>query len=229
MPALIADDWGLSPGINEAILKLAEKDCIYGVSLLVDAPFFEHRLEELLQHTSILIGCHLNLTVHWNSVTGALEPLTLSQIAKRLFQSKIISDELQRQVDLLLAKTQRLDYIDGHHHAHIYPGVFHFTQGLAQKTEAKIRLALDRDHTGSWLLGTYRQLQKESVDFLECRYLIKKHWQSPEKLHEKLFSGSYPLIIHPSVAEHPEPVVKSDRWYRERVQQFEKIWSLVSA
>ncbi len=42
-----ADDWGMSPSINDAIIALIEKKLIYSVSILIDAGFVDYRLDEL--------------------------------------------------------------------------------------------------------------------------------------------------------------------------------------
>jgi len=61
-----ADDFGASPGTNEAILACLDAGFIRNVGVMVPAPFLGHRLEELLgRQDSCCVGLHGTLTSEW--------------------------------------------------------------------------------------------------------------------------------------------------------------------
>ena len=60
---LFADDWGLSRGINEGILRIARLGHLKHVSIMAGTPYATYRLKELKHVRGIDLGLHFHLTL----------------------------------------------------------------------------------------------------------------------------------------------------------------------
>ena len=139
---LIADDYGLSPEVNDAVLALADARRISGTSALVTAPHFGQAAAALSARSdSLVLGLHLNLTE--GSACGAVATVTdgsaFQGLARLIRQSLLrrldvaaITAEFQRQLARFKTATGRMpDMIDGHQHVHALPQVRQATIALA--------------------------------------------------------------------------------------------------
>ena len=127
--AITADDWGISPGVNEGILMLVQERVVQRVSMLATGQHLQHDLSSLLELESqgrVAIGLHFNLT-HESAIAdgpGAFIRRWMTMRGpKKVRLAAEVRDQLQRQLGLLRAAGVRPAYLDGHHHAHIVPGV----------------------------------------------------------------------------------------------------------
>ncbi|HEY7611101.1 MAG TPA: ChbG/HpnK family deacetylase [Alphaproteobacteria bacterium] len=129
---LCADDFGLTQGVDAAILDLAGKSRLSAVSGMVTAPAWRAdaaRLRGLGK--GVELGLHLTLT-EFAPLTGAssLAPggkartqggLLAAIVAKRLRRDDV-RREIARQIEAFADGVgRRPDYVDGHHHAHQFP------------------------------------------------------------------------------------------------------------
>lgn len=221
---LITDDWGLSPSINEAALWLAKKDLLFGISVLADAAHSKYLLKETSQNTGILVGCHLNFTDNFKDRPGNLPRKFLSLAVSAFFRPAQYESEVERQVQKVRALAGRIDYLDGHHHVHLLPGLFPAVAKVARKYSLPLRNILDRSHNGTWLLGTWAKKRNARIDWVNCRYLTQRDWASPEKMQLKSReSGKMPVVCHPSVRDDFQELGIHDPLQRERVDQFEAL------
>jgi predicted glycoside hydrolase/deacetylase ChbG (UPF0249 family) len=113
IPSLVADDWGLSREINDAIIDLCQLGALKRVSVMVDEPFFEYRLNELLgaiNETSL----HLSLS-HWPiyKLWDFLSPSSINQL----------EEEIIRQILLYTSKGFVDLKIESHRYVHYCPAV----------------------------------------------------------------------------------------------------------
>ncbi len=142
--ALTADDWGLSPGINDGILELVRKGVIRRVSLMANCEHVTYRLDELKAYTGIELGLHFNLTygkplskrsdtvfrhespgrflVRWLAGQRFPTPEAESASSEGGFASQV-RFELRLQIERLRELGVPLVYMDGHHHIHLAPGM----------------------------------------------------------------------------------------------------------
>ncbi|GJD61768.1 ChbG/HpnK family deacetylase [Methylobacterium frigidaeris] len=131
---LCADDYGLSPGVSRGILSLARRERISAAGSMTNIPAFRDAGPALAElRGTVGLGLHLTLT------TGApLGPLPrLAPIGRlpplgRLLRLALsgglkpadVRPEIERQLDAFAAATGRLpDFVDGHQHVHVLPGV----------------------------------------------------------------------------------------------------------
>lgn len=106
---ITADDYGISPAVNDGIQRLVEAGAVTNVSLM---PFgkFARNIRELTGNEVIAIGLHLDFTWVGNGI------LDLASIPLR--PRRRLRYEFERQVGEFEEKTgRRPDYIDGHRHA----------------------------------------------------------------------------------------------------------------
>jgi predicted glycoside hydrolase/deacetylase ChbG (UPF0249 family) len=131
---LCADDYALTPGVSEGILVLAQAGRLSAVSCMTASPFWpEHAAALQALEGRIDIGLHLTLTdqrplgpMPRTAPSGRLPGLARLfrlGVAGRLARDEIAA-EIERQVAAFEAGLGRPpDFIDGHQHAHVLPGV----------------------------------------------------------------------------------------------------------
>jgi chitin disaccharide deacetylase len=132
--ALVADDYALTEGVSRSILDLIERGRLTGTGAMTNMPAWTRMAGALRAHDGrVDAGLHLNLTLGTPlgpmpklCGAGALPPL--SALAARAFSGRLdkaeIASEIMRQVDAFVDAFGRLpDYVDGHQHAHVLPGV----------------------------------------------------------------------------------------------------------
>lgn len=130
----IADDYGLSPSVNAAILALIGAGRLSGTSCMTGFAEWQADAARLRLHAgATAIGLHLTLTDHpalsgcsTLAPDGRLQPLrqlVLAQISGRLDKGAVHA-ELDAQHARFLETLGRMpDFIDGHQHVHFLPVV----------------------------------------------------------------------------------------------------------
>lgn len=140
MPRLIlnADDFGLTAGVNRAILELHQAGVLTSATLMAKAQATEEAIEKARATPSLGVGCHVvlvdgepvlpatELPTLADTSTGRLHS-TLGKFVQRLFTGSIRSAEIEceaaSQIALLQSKGVLLTHIDTHKHTHIFPAV----------------------------------------------------------------------------------------------------------
>ncbi len=131
-----ADDYGLSPGINRAILSLISRRRINATSVMTVGPAFDRESTTALRDTAEAGGCQVGLHV---TLTAPFRPLTLHfrHLQKDTFLplSRLLASSLLRRLDREMLKAEIVaqlaafqqmfgrtpDYIDGHQHVQCFP------------------------------------------------------------------------------------------------------------
>lgn len=155
---VIADDYGLSPGIGDAIRELLDRGKITGTSCMTLFPEWPDEAKLLRQRNTPLkpdIGLHLTLTDFAPvSRPGADERMPqLNVLLARSFlggiDRKRVEAELDMQLDRFVESMGRLpDFIDGHQHVHFL--------AVARRWLETRRPLLERDGRLPWLRGVPR-------------------------------------------------------------------------
>jgi predicted glycoside hydrolase/deacetylase ChbG (UPF0249 family) len=135
---LCADDYGLSPGINRAILDLIGRRRINATSVMTVAPAFDRASTAALQDAAragnCQIGLHLTLTAPFRPLTLHFRPLQndtflpLSRLLGASLLRRLDREMLRAEIAAQLAVFQQMfgrppDYIDGHQHVQAFPQV----------------------------------------------------------------------------------------------------------
>ena len=133
-----ADDFGLTAGVNRAIVELHAAGLLTSTTLMARAGATEEAIEQARATPSLGVGCHVVLA-DGEPVLPAREIPTLvdrktgcfhtslSAFLMRLLTGRIrtgeIAAEAAAQIALLQSRGVRLTHIDTHKHTHMFPAV----------------------------------------------------------------------------------------------------------
>ena len=131
---LCADDFALSTGVSQAIAALIERARLSATSCMTVSPSWPEHARWLVPFAGRAdIGLHLTLT--------ALRPLSrpqrlapnghlprLSHLMLRAFSGQLDLQEIRTELEHQLDAFQQAwgappDFVDGHHHVHLLPGI----------------------------------------------------------------------------------------------------------
>jgi chitin disaccharide deacetylase len=136
---LCADDYGLSPGVNRAILDLIERGRLNATSVMVVGPAIGRDDVNALaaaaaKSSRCAIGLHVTLTAPFRPLTMVFQPLDggmflafpklLRAGLLRRLDPEIIHAEVMMQLSAFTELFGRApDFVDGHQHAQLFPQV----------------------------------------------------------------------------------------------------------
>lgn len=133
-----ADDFGLTDGVNRAILELNAADVLPSATIMATGTAFREAAHAAFTQPSLGIGCHIVL------VDGRpeLHPLDLPTLAPGgrlrtqlttfmvdLFGGRIAAGEIEREAIAQIRQVQSagitVTHLDSHKHTHMFPRVLH--------------------------------------------------------------------------------------------------------
>ena len=133
-----ADDFGLTAGVNRAIVELHQAGVLTSTTLMAKAGATAEAVRIALATPSLGVGCHVVL-VDGEPVLPPREipslidrktgrfPASLSTFLARLFTGRIRAAEVEAEAAAQIALLQnaglRLTHIDTHKHTHMFPPV----------------------------------------------------------------------------------------------------------
>ena len=133
-----ADDFGLTAGVNRAILELHQSGVLTSTTLMARAAATDEAIALARATPSLGVGCHVvlmdgepalsprELPVLADVHTGRLQP-TLGAFLQRLLSGRIRSTVIEAEAAAQIASLQssgvRLTHIDTHKHTHMFPAV----------------------------------------------------------------------------------------------------------
>ena len=134
---LCADDYGISPAVNAAIRDLIARQRLNATSAMAVAPSLTPAEAAALLEAAQLrtaIGLHVTLTAPFRPLSPGFSPLRngafppLAAMARRaLLRSlnrELLTTEIAAQFAAFRAAFGRTpDFIDGHHHIHVFPQI----------------------------------------------------------------------------------------------------------
>ena len=233
--AITADDWGISPAVNEGILSLVRAGVVKRVSMLATGAYLRHELPPLLELSKqgrVAIGLHFNLT-HGSSVADGpaafLRSWMTARGVRRIGLEAQVRDALHEQLDLLRAAGVAPRYLDGHHHTHIVPGVIdQLAASLKSEGIEEVRLPYELSLWFSRLaplnvlsLFSRRTLRRHGFGFRRVIYPQKRHFQDQGRLRALL--SRFPeaeVIVHPAVADDFAAFSVRDPYSAGRVAEY---------
>jgi len=150
--ALVADDFGLNPHVNRAILQGHEQGALTGASLMMGQAGTDEAVRMARATPSLDIGWHLHLChsrpltcEQWpwgDSPAAAGMRLAFSPSARRLART-----EIRAQWEAFRAAGLPLRFFNTHHHLHLHPWV------------SKVLLETVAGTDGAWFRGgAFRRL-----------------------------------------------------------------------
>jgi predicted glycoside hydrolase/deacetylase ChbG (UPF0249 family) len=131
-----ADDFGLTEGVNRAILELNAADVLPSATLMARGPAFRDAAHAAFKQTSLGVGCHVVLVDGRPELHPAELPTlapggslrsSLSTFVVDLFGGRIASAEIEREAIAQIRRVQSagitVTHIDTHKHVHMFPRV----------------------------------------------------------------------------------------------------------
>ncbi len=133
-----ADDFGLTSGVNKAILELHRSRVLTSTTLMARAGASDDAVQMARATPSLGVGCHVVL-VDGDPALPAKQLRTLVDLRTRRFQptlgsfltrlltgsigSEEIEAEARAQIDSLQSRGVNLTHVDTHKHTHMFPAV----------------------------------------------------------------------------------------------------------
>ena len=130
-----ADDFGLTSGVNRAIIEGNRTGIVTSATLMANAKATESAIDLAKAQPSLKTGCHVVL-IDGVPLTGNLPTLaetpqrfrsSLKQFALAAVRKQISADEVQREVEAQIRKIQSrgiaLTHVDSHKHTHMFPHI----------------------------------------------------------------------------------------------------------
>jgi chitin disaccharide deacetylase len=133
-----ADDFGLTPGVNRAIVELHASGVLTSATLMARAAATGEAIRMAQRNPSLGVGCHIVLVDGEPVLPPAAIPTlvdestgrfssSLSAFLPRLFTGRIRSAEIEAeaaaQIGVLKSAGVRPTHIDTHKHTHMFPQV----------------------------------------------------------------------------------------------------------
>lgn len=141
-----ADDFGLTEGVNEGIIRCAREGIVTSASVMTNMPAFDHAAALAKQCPHLATGVHLNLVkgspLLPEGEIGSLVDkkgafYTLPRFTLRLLWGKIafaeVEKELKGQIEKALAAGLAITHLDSHRHFHVYPALLKLVIKIAQE------------------------------------------------------------------------------------------------
>lgn len=130
-----ADDFGLTSGVNRAIVEGNRSGIVTSATLMANAKATDAAIDLAKTQPSLKTGCHVVL-IDGAPLAANLPTLTnsssrfrnsLKQFATAAVRKRIAAEEIQREVEAQIRKLQsrgiNLTHLDSHKHTHMFPHV----------------------------------------------------------------------------------------------------------
>lgn len=152
-----ADDFGLCPSTNKAIIVAHTNGILTSTSLLVTCPGFQDAVKKIKENKKLGIGIHLSLTLGKSVLPAKTIPKLVD--TRRLFypgykrlllgendsMRSQIKLELEAQIKKVMKLGIKLDHIDSQEHVHMIPYIYKIVVSLAEKYNIPfVRLSKDK-------------------------------------------------------------------------------------
>lgn len=170
-----ADDFGISKGVNAAIVKAHREGILNSASLMINQKYAADAVKLAKEMPELEIGLHVNLTNEYPAAPSRQIPLLVDEQGKlkngfvNLFLLSFLKPrqlqqqaeiEMRAQIAKYLATGLPLQHLDSHRHIHLIPPIFKAMRKLQKEFEVpRIRVmnenifnTLKYNKNKSWLL-----------------------------------------------------------------------------
>jgi hopanoid biosynthesis associated protein HpnK len=130
-----ADDFGLTAGVNRAIVEGNRQGIVTSATLMANAQASEAAIDLARAQPGLKTGCHVvlidgvPLSANLSSLTNGSVRFrsSLKEFAMAAVRRKIVAEEIEREVEAqvrkLLSSGITLTHVDSHKHTHMFPHV----------------------------------------------------------------------------------------------------------
>lgn len=212
-----ADDFGLTSGINQAVMKAHREGILTSATLMAGGLAWQEAVALAAKTPTLGVGVHLTLT----ALKPVLPPERVPSLVdaagnfRRQFwrvlvwNKKEVEAEWRAQIQRLLEAGLRPTHIDSHHHIHLWPPLLTIACRLAQEfgipavraispTSFRLMAVPDiqrRIAAASWRLGEKYPLGKPAT--ATALEIAGKTEESFAGYFHKLAPGIHELFAHP--------------------------------
>jgi len=134
-----ADDFGLAPGVNRAIVELQQAGALSSTTLMATAPYFSPAVYLAFAQPALSVGCHIVLVddsplLRPDEVPSLLDPRrpaslslrpTVASFLRDLMRGRIREQEIEAEAIAQIRRIQSggvtVSHIDSHKHIHAFP------------------------------------------------------------------------------------------------------------
>lgn len=161
---LNADDFGLTLGVNEGIIRAHREGILTSTTLMANAQAFDDAVERARENPSLGVGVHLVLiggrpvarpedVASLVNDKGGLPrslPTFVAKVTSRLIRKEHIENELRAQIEKVRAAGIEPSHVDSHKHTHAHPRVMECVARVAQACGIKRIRKPFEDLRDSW-------------------------------------------------------------------------------
>lgn len=227
-----ADDWGMSPAINEGILKLARTGRLRSASCIVNGRFHGHKIAELIEHSANGVEIYLHLNLTFGEEFGSHKLLLLKSVLG-LIDNAQVRNWIDSQLATLKKSGLPVVGVNGHHHVHLLPGVSEpLQQAMLEHGIKKLLVLDDPSHVPSYLqTKLFRRFwgSQPGIDEVSCGYLRPSDLKTRKHFDRKLAQGKLPLLVHPALWNDLDEHGINDSLKQERVSELKTILGYINA
>lgn len=169
-----ADDFGISKGVNAAIVKAHREGILNSASLMINQKYAAEAVKLAKEMPELEMGLHVNLTSEYPAASaqeipllvdgqgklknGFVNLLLISFLKPRQLRLQV-EIEMRAQIAKYLTTGLPLQHLDSHRHVHMIPQIFKTMRKLQKEFEVpRIRVmnenifnTLKYNHNKSWL------------------------------------------------------------------------------
>ena len=154
-----ADDFGLSPSVNEAVIRAHRDGILTSASLMVNEPGFDEAVKLANENPKLGVGLHLTFLMGHSALppekipglVNARGEFSENPVATgfRFFFKRSLREQLRAEIRAQFEKFHAtglpLDHVNGHLHLHLHPVVFGILMENAERWGiTALRLTDDR-------------------------------------------------------------------------------------
>jgi predicted glycoside hydrolase/deacetylase ChbG (UPF0249 family) len=134
-----ADDFGLAPGVNRAIVELQQAGALSSATLMANGPYFSPAVYMAFAQPALAVGCHVVLVdgspcLRPAEVPSLVDPrnpssfrTTVGSFFADLLRGRVREEEIEAEAAAQIRRIQSsgitVSHIDSHKHVHAFPRV----------------------------------------------------------------------------------------------------------
>lgn len=207
-----ADDFGLTPGVNQAIVECHRAGTVTSTTLMANSSAFDGAVQVARQNAKLGVGCHVMMVdggplSELPTDSSLLEPGTksfrngMAGFALRAMRKGFSNDEIAAEAAAQMRKISSagipLTHFDSHKHTHMFPSVL---RGVLQAAKERGVRAVRNPFETIGLLGLRRALFRptlwvRTMEVRALRTLISTFRRSVSDAGMKTTDGTLGIVV----------------------------------
>ncbi|MDR2709271.1 MAG: chitin disaccharide deacetylase [Elusimicrobiota bacterium] len=199
-----ADDFGLSDGVNNGIVKAFTDGAVRSTTLLVNAAALEGAAALASKQANLGVGVHLNLTSGSPIIAGSKTLVNsdgnffkllefIAKLKENSFDLTEVENEWRAQIQKAKSLGINITHFDSHHHVHLKGKLFDIALKLAHENNVPLRF-------GKLQYPQNKNLNVPSTDYFSLKYYEDVSLQNLINILDpyKDKDVSLELMVHPA-------------------------------